>query len=75
MCSGTGRLVDFLAAYIGIPIFFFLYAFWNLWKRSSWIKSVNADITTGKAALDAEDGQWPEQIPNNIFQKIWFWIA
>lgn len=75
MCSGTDSLVDFLAAYIGIPIFFSLYAFWKLWKRSSWIKPIDADITTGKASLDAEDGQWPEQTPKNLFQKIWFWIA
>ncbi|KAK0117040.1 hypothetical protein ONS96_012882 [Cadophora gregata f. sp. sojae] len=69
------NVTDFLAAYIGIPIFFLLYAFWKIWKRSPWIKSADADITTGKAALDAEDGQWPEQIPKNIFQKIWFWLA
>ncbi|PVH74167.1 hypothetical protein DL98DRAFT_519476 [Cadophora sp. DSE1049] len=69
------NVTDFLAAYIGIPIFFLLYAFWKIWKRSPWINSADADITTGKAALDAEDGQWPEQIPKNIFQKIWFWIA
>jgi len=69
------NVTDFLAAYIGIPIFFALYLFWKVLKRSPWIHPADADITTGKAALDAEDGQWPEQIPRNIFEKIWFWIA
>ncbi|CAL3972564.1 unnamed protein product [Diplocarpon coronariae] len=68
-------VTDFLAAYIGIPIFFGLYAFWKIWKRSSFIKSEDADITSGKAALDAEERQWPEQPPRNIIEKVWFWIA
>jgi amino acid transporter len=69
------NVTDFLAAYIGVPIFFGLYTFWKIFKRSSWIKPEDADITTGKAALDAEDEQWPELIPRNIFEKVWFWIA
>jgi amino acid transporter len=68
-------VTNFLAAYIGIPIFFGLYGFWKIFKRTHWIAPADADITTGKAALDAEDGQWPEQHPRNIFEKIWFWIA
>ncbi|KAF4637758.1 hypothetical protein G7Y89_g332 [Cudoniella acicularis] len=69
------NVTDFLAAYIGIPIYFLLYAFWKIFKRTSWISPANADITTGKAALDAEDGQWPEEKPRNFIEAIWFWIA
>lgn len=69
------NVTNFLAAYIGIPIFFVLYFFWKILKRTKWISAYDADITTGKAALDAEDGQWPEQHPRNIFERIWFWIA
>lgn len=69
------NVTDFLAAYIGIPIFIVLYGFWKIFKKTPWIQAQDADITTGKAALDAEDGQWPEQHPRNIFEKIWFWIA
>jgi len=69
------NVTNFLAAYIGIPIFFGLYGFWKILKRTHWITPADADITTGKAALDAEDGQWPEQNPRNIFERIWFWIA
>jgi len=69
------NVTDFLAAYIGIPIFFLLYGFWKIFRRTSVIKARDADITTGKAALDAEDGQWPEQVPRNMIERIWFWIA
>jgi amino acid transporter len=69
------NITDFLAAYIGIPIFFLLFGFWKIFKRTEFHSAANADITTGKAALDAEDGQWPELIPRNIFERIWFWIA
>jgi amino acid transporter len=69
------NVTDFLAAYIGIPIFFVLYGFWKVFRRTPVIKGRDADITTGKAALDAEDGQWPEQVPRNIIERIWFWIA
>jgi amino acid transporter len=69
------NVTNFLTAYIGVPIFFALYGFWKIFKRTPFIHPADADITTGKAALDAEDGQWPELIPRNVFEKVWFWIA
>jgi amino acid transporter len=66
---------DFLTAYLGIPIFFGLYGFWKIFKRTKWVRPEDADIYTGKAALDAEDGQWPDLTPRNMFERIWFWIA
>ena len=66
---------DFLTAYIGIPIFFGLFAFWKIFKRTKFVNAAEADITTGKAALDEADAQWPEQIPRNALERIWFWIA
>ncbi|RFU29133.1 hypothetical protein B7463_g7206, partial [Scytalidium lignicola] len=65
----------FLAAYIGIPIFFVLFGFWKIFKRTKWISPADADIQTGKAALDALDELWPELTPRNMIEKIWFWIA
>ena len=64
---------DFITAYIGIPIYFLLFAFWKFFKRTKWVNPAEADLHTGKAALDAE--HWPEQKPRNIFERIWFWIA
>ncbi|TVY49622.1 putative proline-specific permease [Lachnellula occidentalis] len=68
-------VTNFLTAYIGIPIFFCLYAFWKIFKRSPLIQPADADITTGKAALDAADEKWTEQTPRNILERVWFWIA
>lgn len=66
---------DFLTSYLGIPIYFGLYAFWKVFKRTKFVNPAEADLHTGKAALDAADAQWPEQIPRNMMEKIWFWIA
>lgn len=70
---GNWAVSDFVTAYVGIPIYFALYGFWKIFKRTSWVKSENADIWTGKAALDAE--YWPERKPKNMIERIWFWIA
>jgi amino acid transporter len=72
---GNWDVTAFLAAYIGIPIYFLLYGFWKIFKRTKWVNPADADIYTGKAALDAEDGSWPEQLPRNFLERIWFWIA
>ncbi|KAL8900326.1 MAG: hypothetical protein Q9207_005753 [Kuettlingeria erythrocarpa] len=66
---------SFVTAYVGIPIYFALYAFWKIFKRTKWIPSDEADIFTGKAALDAADAHWPERRPRNVIERIWFWIA
>ncbi|KAI9700548.1 MAG: hypothetical protein M1820_006702 [Bogoriella megaspora] len=64
---------DFVTAYIGIPIYFGFYLFWKILKRTKPVKPAEADIWTGKAAVDAE--VWPDQHPRNFIEKIWFWIA
>lgn len=64
---------SFVTSYVGIPIYAVLYIFWKVFKKTHWINSAEADITTGKAALDAVE--WPERHPRNIIERIWFWIA
>ncbi|KAL8828990.1 MAG: hypothetical protein Q9191_002270 [Dirinaria sp. TL-2023a] len=66
---------DFVTAYVGIPIYLVLYVFWKIFKRTSFVRPSQADIFTGKAALDAADAHWPERVPRNILERIWFWIA
>ncbi|KAH8724098.1 amino acid permease-domain-containing protein [Phaeosphaeriaceae sp. PMI808] len=41
--------------------------------RSKMVIPAEADIWSGKAALDAE--VWPEQIPKNFIEKFWFWLC
>lgn len=64
---------SFFTAYIGIPIYFGLYAFWKFYKRTKWIKPEEADIYSGKASLDAME--WPPRIARNWLERVWFWVA
>ncbi|KAF9637581.1 Amino acid/polyamine transporter I [Lasiodiplodia theobromae] len=71
--AGNWSIDDFITAYIGIPIYFGLYLFWKVFKREPFVKAAEADLWSGKAALDAQI--WPERLPRNVWEKIWFWIA
>ena len=51
-------------------LFFLLFIGWKIIKRTKWIKPAEADIFTGKAALDAEDAHWPDQVPRNLLEKV-----
>ena len=64
---------SFITDYIGIPIYFLLFLFWKVFKRTKFRNPAEADIYTGKAAMDAVE--WPERIPRNLLEKIWFFIA
>ncbi|OJD26195.1 hypothetical protein ACJ73_02426 [Blastomyces percursus] len=64
---------NFFTAYIGMPIYFGLYLFWRIFKKTKFIDPAEADIWSGKAALDAVE--WPADNPRNIIEKIWYWIA
>jgi amino acid transporter len=73
--NGMWNVSDFIVAYIGIPIFFGLYIFWKIFKRTKWWQPADMDIFTGKAEIDAEEAAWIDPVPKNVFEKIWFWIA
>ncbi|KAK5166059.1 uncharacterized protein LTR77_008320 [Saxophila tyrrhenica] len=59
----------FLTSYIGIPIYFGTYLLWKVWKRTSLVDPAEADIWSGKAALDAME--WPERISRNMVERLW----
>ncbi len=56
-----------------VPIYAAFFIFWKVFKRTKFVKAEEADIFTGKAAIDAE--VWPERKPRNMIERIWFWIA
>ena len=64
---------SFLTAYIGIPIYFALLLFWKVFKRTKMVDPHEADLFSGKAALDAVE--WPKEEPTNWIERIWYWIA
>jgi amino acid transporter len=62
------KVETFITTYIGIPIFFGLFLFWKLFKQTKWVNPAEADLWTGKAAIDAE--LWPVSTPQNIAEKV-----
>lgn len=58
-----------------MPIFFALYIFWKVFQRGPIVPVKDADITTGKAIVDAQEKLWPEKKPRNFVERVWFWIA
>ncbi|OAL44574.1 hypothetical protein IQ07DRAFT_663419 [Pyrenochaeta sp. DS3sAY3a] len=70
---GSEELPVLLTAYIGIPIFFFLFVFWKFFKKTRMVSPETADIFSGKAHIDEE--AWPEQIPRKFMEKFWSWIC
>lgn len=71
--AGGFNYQGFITDYIGVPIFFGLYLIGKIMYRSHWVPSSQADLFTGKAALDAIE--WPERLPRNFIERVWFWIA
>lgn len=75
-CSGQWNTSNFITQYVGIPIFFALYAVWwvvCLIKKVPTPAAKDIDLWTGKAAVDSQ--VWKEDIPKNIIQKFWFWLC
>jgi amino acid transporter len=66
---------DFITDYIGIPIFVILFFGWKLVKKTKAVSPAEADIFTGKAAMDAADAHWPPIVPRNVLEKFWFWLC
>lgn len=71
--SSNWDVQSFVTAYVGIPIYLGFYLFWKILKRTKFVKPHEADIWSGKAALDAE--VWPEVVPKNWIERVWFWIT
>lgn len=70
---GHWSVEKFITAYAGIPIYFGLYIFWKIFKRTKVVKAHEADIWTGKEAID--QAYWPPVVAKNLLQKFWFWLA
>lgn len=68
--AGGWNTDSFITDYINVPIYFGLYFFWKILKRTKWRNPAEADIYTGKAALDAIE--WPERKPRNLLERIWY---
>lgn len=67
---------DFLAAYITLPIFFALYFVHKAVMRTPWArKAYQVDTVTGVKEMEDLDAATPDRVANNVWQRIWYWIA
>ena len=66
-------MTGFVTAYVGIPIYFGFYLFWKVFKKTGFVNAKEADLHTGKAALDAI--QWPDRVARNWAERVWFWVV
>ncbi|RYC92626.1 putative proline-specific permease put4 [Fusarium oxysporum f. sp. narcissi] len=73
--SGRWNISDFFAAYVNTLIFAVLFIAWKLIKKTKWIPSNEADITSGKDAIDALEEIWEDPKPRNALERFWFWLA
>lgn len=71
--AGGFKWQSFITCYIGFPIFIGLFVFWKIFKQTSIKTAANADLLTGKEEVDAQE--WPDRVPRNFLERVWFWIA
>uniref|UniRef100_A0A060T9M7 ARAD1B00352p n=1 Tax=Blastobotrys adeninivorans TaxID=409370 RepID=A0A060T9M7_BLAAD len=75
--GGSFTGADFVAAYITLPLFFALYVAHRIYARN-WrplIPIEEVDVVTGLDIVENTERMYPERIPKNFLQRVWFWIA
>jgi len=51
-------------------MFFLLYGFWKLLKKTRIIPIEEVDLFSGKDEIDQLEASWIHQDPKNIFEKV-----
>lgn len=72
---GNFSAKTFVPPYIDIPIFACLYLGYKLIMKTEFVQAKDMDLWSGKAEIDALEPFWPERIPRNWLERVWFWIA
>lgn len=50
--------------------FALFYAFWKVVRRTRVHPLEDVDLVTGKTQVDEMEGQWPDEQPKNLLQKV-----
>lgn len=75
-CAGQWNVSDFLAAYITLPLFLAIYFGHKIWFRNRFAHRVeDIDVTTGVKEMEELAALDQPRVPQNILQRIWFWVA
>jgi amino acid transporter len=68
---------DFVAAYITLPLFATIYFSHKLYTKNwTWLNPVETiDVISGLDEVEATELKYPNRVPRNLVEKIWYWIA
>lgn len=72
---GEFAAADFVAAYIGIPIFFLPMVIYKVVRRPKLVPYSEMDFLTGKEEIDEDERTSVVPVPRNFLEKVWFAIA
>lgn len=75
---GAFNAANFISSYFGVFFFIATYVFWKVYKKTSFVKAEEADIFSGKQAIDDEEQEfvaaksekkvpWLEKAFNKLF--------
>ena len=62
---------DFVAAYIGIPIFFLPYIIYKIYYRTKMVPLESMDIIGNAREIDQEEKDNPAFVPTTWYGKAW----
>jgi amino acid transporter len=55
---GAFTASDFISSYFGVFFFIVMFVFWKLYKKTKFVKAEDADIFSGKQAIDDEEEEF-----------------
>lgn len=68
----------FVTSYFGIAFAGFVFVFWKVFKKTSFVRAEDADLWSGKAEVDAECEVWevggcdvPATVIGRFWDKLW----
>lgn len=75
--GGSFTAGDFVAAYVTLPLFALFYfghkIYFKNWKFVYPVEQI--DVFTGLDECERLEASYPERVPRNFVEKVWFWIA
>ena len=69
---GAFNASDFLTAYFGLPAFAVCYVGWRLYTRTHLVKPEDADLWSGKEAIDRQEQEWVARQEAKARPKKWY---
>ncbi|KAI7780278.1 hypothetical protein LA080_016248 [Diaporthe eres] len=72
--KGNWSTSDFIASYVGIPIFIVPIIGWKLWHKTKFLRASEIDLWSGRLYDEKHAGVEQEK-PRNIGRRFWNWLV